>query len=474
MASLLVANAFAQNNPVPQIVGPVHPDAVAPGGGGFTLSVYGANFVPGAVVNWNYQPRTTTYISGHEVQAQILSTDIAHNTAGYISVTNPAPGGGSSSASWAQVEVHAPISTIAVDSPTFYPFGAWALATADFTHSGILDLVGQYFGLSYDRGVGNGTFKAGPIINPAWVQLTPFVYGDFNNDGNLDVALEIASGTGDQTTCYFCILTHMRVMLGDGKGDFSAGPAITENEDMGMAVVTGDFNRDGNLDLMTHGGNILSEFLGNGDGSFRQPTNYPYGLLARAMQVGDFNGDGKLDLVMVGPALLGEAFTIWIMEGNGDGTFQHPREILSLDHTNGCGAILQQDIQVSDFNGDGKLDLAFCSKKGIGIMLGNGDGTFQPPIYYVIDSTDLGLFTFAVGDINSDGKQDLIVSEYTDFNHPRLAIFLGNGDGTFQPPQTLSETPQAGLGIAAGDFNSDGLLDLIFLSDGGMNVFLQQ
>src|SRR5277367_527088 len=93
IAGLMVADALAQN-PVPQIVGPVHPDAVAPGGGDFTLSVYGANFVPGAVVNWNYQPRTTTFVSGHELQAQILSTDIAQNTAGYITVANPAPGGG--------------------------------------------------------------------------------------------------------------------------------------------------------------------------------------------------------------------------------------------------------------------------------------------------------------------------------------------------------------------------------------------
>src|SRR5580704_7037265 len=117
MASLLVA-AFAQN-PVPQIVGPVKPMAVAPGGGDFTLNVYGANFVPGAVVNWNYQARATTYISGHELQAQILSTDIAHNTAGYITVVNPAPGGGNSSASWAQVEVHEPVLTIAMSQPTY-------------------------------------------------------------------------------------------------------------------------------------------------------------------------------------------------------------------------------------------------------------------------------------------------------------------------------------------------------------------
>src|SRR5579863_1569951 len=186
LTATFLASALAQNNPVPQIVGPVHPDAVAPGGADFTLSVYGANFVPGAAVNWNYQPRTTTYISGHEVQAQILATDVAQNTAGYITVTNPAPGGGSSSASWAQVEVHDPVSTIAVGLPQYYVFGASAFATADFTHDGILDLVDLYFGLAFQRGVGDGTFQPGPIINGFWVQPTPFAYGDFNNDGNLD------------------------------------------------------------------------------------------------------------------------------------------------------------------------------------------------------------------------------------------------------------------------------------------------
>jgi hypothetical protein len=87
-ATLFVTVVFAQN-PVPQIVGPVKPMAVAPGGGGFTVTVYGANFVPGAVVNWNYQPRSTTFVSAHELQAQILATDIVKNTAGLISVTNP-------------------------------------------------------------------------------------------------------------------------------------------------------------------------------------------------------------------------------------------------------------------------------------------------------------------------------------------------------------------------------------------------
>jgi hypothetical protein len=110
-ASLLVTAASAQN-PVPQIVGPVKPQAVAPGGCDFTLTVYGANFVPGAMVNWNGQPRVTKFVSRRELLAQILASDIAQNTAGVISVRNPGPGGRNSSASFAQVEVHEPTATV--------------------------------------------------------------------------------------------------------------------------------------------------------------------------------------------------------------------------------------------------------------------------------------------------------------------------------------------------------------------------
>jgi hypothetical protein len=221
-SALLGVCAVAQNNPVPQIVGPVHPDAVAPGGGDFTLSVYGANFVPGAVVNWNYQPRTTTYISGHELQAQILSTDIAKNTAGYITVTNPAPGGGSSSASWAQVEVHAPISTVVVNPSVYYLFGFWQMQAADFNHDAILDLVGEYWGLGLDVGMGNGTFRPASVVDRNNLSPTQIGYGDFNGDGNLDVASVsyLDSGGG-------FIPTRMSTMLGDGREISPAAPPST-------------------------------------------------------------------------------------------------------------------------------------------------------------------------------------------------------------------------------------------------------
>src|SRR5271166_1789248 len=131
VGSLLVAVTFAQN-PVPQIVGSVKPSAVAPGSGGFTLTVYGANFVSGAVVNWNRQPRATTFVSAHELQAKILASDVAKNTAGLISVSNSGPGGGISSTSWAQVEVHAPTTTVAISKRKQYVIGDFLLMAADF------------------------------------------------------------------------------------------------------------------------------------------------------------------------------------------------------------------------------------------------------------------------------------------------------------------------------------------------------
>src|SRR5690242_10317368 len=75
LSLLLAASAFA-GNPVPQVVGPPIPQAVVPGSGAFTLTVYGANFVSGAVVNWNRSPRTTAFISARELQAQILASDV--------------------------------------------------------------------------------------------------------------------------------------------------------------------------------------------------------------------------------------------------------------------------------------------------------------------------------------------------------------------------------------------------------------
>jgi hypothetical protein len=463
----VLAVAFGQDNPVPQIVGPVHPSAVAPGSGAFTLHVYGANFVPASVVNWNYQPRVTSYVSGHEIQAQILAADVETNAAGYITVTNPAPGGGSSSASWAQVEVHDPIDAITVPQPAYYDFGYWQLQAADFNHDGILDLVGEHFrGLGLALGTGDGSFAPASEVDPTNLSPTQFGYGDFNGDGNLDLVSFSYLGA------YLGLAPiQMNVLLGDGKGGFTRGPGLYSKLYDFYYVTVGDFDQDGKLDLVTRSlGGYLSTYLGNGDGTFRAVAHNanPSSVSTLGVLSGDFNNDGKLDILLMQAVENNkDNLVFWFLAGNGDGTFQKATRTIAQKGTFFCG--FQVPFQLGDFNGDGNLDLAFCTDTQVGVMLGNGDGTFQPPNY-----CDAGVsrdFSFTIGDINSDGKPDIIVSQYL---NSAFAVCLGNGDGTFQPAQTLATGgPNGETGMLTGDFRSDGLLDTILLNDAGMNVFLQ-
>src|SRR5580693_5531715 len=142
VAFLLGSAAYAAN-PVPTVTGPVHPQAVVPGHADFVLTVYGANFVSGAIVNWNGKPRSTTFISARELQAKILASDVAKPTAGYITVTNPPPGGGVSSSSYGLVEVHAPTATIVAKKPSVYfrGGGPYVVLVTDFNNDGILDFI---------------------------------------------------------------------------------------------------------------------------------------------------------------------------------------------------------------------------------------------------------------------------------------------------------------------------------------------
>jgi hypothetical protein len=460
----ILTSVGAAQNPVPQVVGPPSPQAVKPGGGDFTLKVYGANFVPRSVVNWNRQPRATTYISGHEVDATILASDIVSNTAGYISVTNPPPGGGLSSCSWSLVEVHEPTATIVPDQPHLYippQYGEVpSLLAADFNNDGILDFAIAHAAGDINIRLGNGdgtsrfastaSFTYYPVFG-----ISSTAYGDFNGDGNIDLAFLASFGRSNPTG--------LGVNLGNGDGTFRPGWRLEDNS-IGNLVV-GDFNRDGKLDLVSAGFYSLV-YLGNGDGTFRLfRKNTQDG--ASSLAIGDFNGDGILDMVFLGGP--GSTFVLEVALGNGDGTFQKPRTVTQFAHICSFGP----PILVSDFNGDGKLDIAFCTETSIGILLSNGDGTFQKPVFYRVGSG--GDFNFVAGDFNSDGKADLIVSH--DGVDNQFSILIGNGDGTFRPKSVihLAKYANGEAGMVTGDFNSDGLLDFAMQPGGfGIAVYPQK
>jgi hypothetical protein len=163
--------------------------------------------------------------------------------------------------------------------------------------------------------------------------------------------------------------------------------------------------------------------------------------------VGDFRGHGMLDLATANYA----SDTASVLLGNGDGTFQP-----HLDY--GTGRV-PDSVAVGDFNGDGKLDLVVTNafSNTVGIMPGNGDGTFQPEVDYRTDNAPVGV---AVADFNGDGKLDLVTSNLGFGTTSTVSVFLGNGDGTFQAHADYV-TGRSPYSVAGGDFNGDGKPDLV-------------
>jgi FG-GAP-like repeat len=283
---------------------------------------------------------------------------------------------------------------------------------------------------------------------PQFLQTLPFpgsasVVADFNGDGILDTA---SFGSGD-------------VLFGNGDGTFRSGPSVSFP---GPLIATADFNGDGKADLLTGGPQSSTTYavlLGNGDGTFQPAITTNPGTTFLSVVVADVNGDGKPDILG-----LSQAGTLFVLLGNGDGTFKPASMFAAVSG----GA----QIGTGDFNGDGKLDVVIFINGGLspGVvsMLGNGDGTFKPPV----GGSSTGVFqlqSFSIGDINGDGKLDLVVADSGFVTTFKTFTLLGNGDGTFQAP-VLAE-PSSGQ-IALADFNNDGKLDLVISNNLVNQIFL--
>ncbi len=282
---------------------------------------------------------------------------------------------------------------------------------------------------------------------------------DVNNDGKPDVVVANCAPSGSSN----CYQRHgvVGVLLGNGDGTFQPAKTHSSGGYVVTSVAVGDVNGDGRPDLVVaswcadstcaKGTFTLSVLLGNGDGTFHSGATYSSGgTHTESVAVADVNGDGKLDIV----ATNGDSGTVAVLLGNGDGTFQ---PVVTYD----SGGSTPFSVAVADVNGDGKPDLVVTNSFSdtVGVLLGNGDGTFQAVVTY--DSGGSYPFQVAVADVNGDGKPDLAVTYYLGVIGHTVGVLLGNGDGTFQAAVSYDSGNYDASTVMVADVNGDGRPDLV-------------
>ena len=269
--------------------------------------------------------------------------------------------------------------------------------------------------------------------------------GDFNNDGQRDLV------TANQLSA------NLSILLGSGNGGFAAATNISL---LGASYVTvGDFNNDGNLDLVTANASAnpdpqsVSILIGTGTGSFGMPTSFPAGgASSQFVAVGDLNNDGKLDLAVANFS----SNSVSILIGTGTGSFGNPGTIPL--------GINPRGILILDFNGDSNNDLGVVNTNSgnVAILLGTGTGSFGSATNFSAGSNPR---TMASGDFNSDGKMDLAVANRSSGN---VSILLGDGTGSFGSATSFAAGTSL-ESVAVSDFNSDGKSDVAVSGNSGVN-----
>ena len=391
-------------------------------------------------------------------------------------------------------------STLSVGNPN-------GVAIADVTGDGKPDIVVSLWQNAYSilAGNGNGTFRSpntqiivAPATNPYAVAVA-----DLNGDGKPDLIFPNSEG--------------ISVFFGNGNGTF---PPETVYPGIGDAVVVADMNGDGKPDIVTTDWyfgsvNVLTNLGGT---SFSAPLTYVSGTQPYALAVGDLNGDGHPDVVAANAGLGGgvEVGNITVMLGNGDSTLRGPlgfrsdrpgrlssggpvisadfngdglpdaavlntgsssvtvfiadpvlgfKPGVTYDTSNGTGANGDLDLAVGDVNGDGKLDIVTVGFGGAHVLPGNGDGTFG-----TVSSVGNSVSgqQIVVADLDGDGNPDIAYTQEGGTANG-IAVQYGDGKGGFSSPLTYlaAGMPTA---IVATDVNGDGKVDLITANGGTGNV----
>jgi len=261
---------------------------------------------------------------------------------------------------------------------------------------------------------------------------------DLNGDGTRDLVVTCLDGFGKGS---------VKVFLGNGAGRFQAPKSFPAGDTPG-AVAVGDFDGDGKRDLVVADSQSAAlVFFGHGDGTFDTPLTFPLPLNATGVAVADFNGDHRDDFAMT---VTGD-FTLRVFLNTGGHNFS-----MATYHVPGG----TDSVVVGYLNHDDKPDLAVTTieTNEVAVLLNNGSGSFLAPSYFSVGATP---YSVAVGDVNGDGKPDLVTAnnDLVNYEHGTISVLLGSGTGGFAAPRQFpaGTNPDA---VLVGNFTGNTFLNL--------------
>jgi predicted nucleotidyltransferase len=293
---------------------------------------------------------------------------------------------------------------------------------------------------------GDGSFTEQTSISLTGVENSSIAWGDYDNDGDLDILLTGYIGNNVNVS---------KIYKNNGDGIFVEQTTISLSGVQQGSVAWGDYDNDGDLDILLTGSNSSRIYKNNGDGTFTEQTSIALaGVGDGSVAWGDYDNDGDLNILLTGFG--GAGFSSKIYKNNGDGSFIEQTTI-SLT------GVSSSSIAWGDYDNDGDLDILLTGTPtgGVGISQiykNNGDGTFTEQTSITLYGVKGG--SVAWGDYDNDGDLDILLTG-TDGFYAVSKIYKNNGDGTFTDQTSIALTGVFVGSAAWGDYDNDGDLDIL-------------